>query len=84
MTQKHINTQILITSILLICIIFIFEITDFDIFIQNFFYNQETSQWLLDKEEPLLRLFLYDGLKKVLIVFSIFILIILLFLEINL
>lgn len=79
MTQKHINTQILITSILLICVIFIFEITDFDIFIQNFFYNQETSQWLLDKEEPLLRLFLYDGLKKVLIVFSIFILIILLF-----
>ena len=70
MTQKSINFQIVITSLLLFGVILLFELTNLDILIQNFFFNFVTSQWLINKDEPILRLFLYDGLKKVLIAFA--------------
>lgn len=81
MMQKSINLQILITAILLISVILLFELTSFDIKFQNYFFNFETCQWIVNKDEPLLRLFLYDGLKKVLIGFALSILIALIFLE---
>lgn len=79
MMQKSINIQIFITSILLIGVILFFELTQTDILIQDFFFNFETSQWLIDKDEPILRLFLYDGLKKVLIAFAVLIVLTLIF-----
>lgn len=79
MTQKSISFQIIITAVLLIAVIILFEKTDLDITIQNFFYNFSTQQWILDREEPILKLLLYDGLKKVLIVFAVLILLSLVF-----
>ncbi|GGD30613.1 hypothetical protein GCM10012288_00800 [Malaciobacter pacificus] len=79
MTQKSINFQIVITSLLLFGVILLFELTNLDILIQNFFFNFETSKWLINKDEPILRLFLYDGLKKVLITFALVIAISLIF-----
>jgi membrane-associated PAP2 superfamily phosphatase len=79
MTQESTNIQIIITSILLFGVILLFELTSFDIQFQNYFFNFETSKWIIDKDEPILRLFLYDGLKKVLIAFALFIAIALIF-----
>jgi len=79
MTQKSINFQIVITPLLLFSVILLFELTDLDILVQNFFFNFETSQWLINKDESILRLFLYDGLKKVLIAFALVIAIFLIF-----
>ncbi|WP_066165622.1 phosphatase PAP2 family protein [Aliarcobacter cryaerophilus] len=79
MTQENLNKQILITTILLIVVISIFELTNLDILIQSFFYNFETKRWLVDKNEPLLKFLLYDGLKMAIIIFNIFILIALIF-----
>ncbi|MEZ4693638.1 MAG: hypothetical protein R2837_06540 [Aliarcobacter sp.] len=56
MTQK-INNQIAITTIFLIVVICIFEFTNLDIFIQSFFYDFNTKTWLIDKNEPILKLF---------------------------
>lgn len=83
MTQKSINFQIIITAILLIVVISLFELTNLDIFIQNYFYNFDTSKWILDKNEPILKFLLYDGLKKALILFAVSILFILIFLRKN-
>ena len=79
MTQKLINIQILITLILLIFVIALFELTNFDINFQNYFFDFETSKWLLNRDEPILKFFLYDGLKKVLIIFALSIAISLIF-----
>lgn len=79
MTQKQINKQILITAFLLIAVICLFEFTDLDIFIQSFFYDFNTKTWLIDKNEPIMKFFLYDGFKKLFILFSILILISLIF-----
>ena len=79
MTQENLNKQILLTTILLIVVICLFQFTNLDIFIQSFFYDFESKNWLIDKNEPILKLFLYDGLKKAIIIFNVLILIALLF-----
>ncbi|MGD9623522.1 MAG: phosphatase PAP2 family protein [Arcobacter sp.] len=79
MTQENLNKQVLLTTILLIVVICLFQFTNLDIFIQSFFYDFESKNWLIDKNEPILKLFLYDGLKKAIIIFNVLILIALIF-----
>ena len=78
---KNLNKHIIITAILLISVIAIFQFTDLDIFIQSFFYNFDTKNWLIDKDEPILKFFFYDGIKNLLILFAVNILIFLIFLR---
>ncbi|QKF68597.1 phosphoesterase [Arcobacter venerupis] len=78
---KSLNKQIVITAILLIAVIALFQFSNLDIFVQNFFYNFDTKNWLLQKEESILRFFLYDGIKVLLIIFAVAILFSLIFLR---
>jgi len=66
---------------LLIAVIALFQFSDLDIFIQNFFYNFELKVWLIDKDEPILKFFLYDGMKIFLILIAVAILFSLVFLR---
>ena len=75
------NKQILITTICLVIVIFLFQVTELDIFIQSFFYDFETKKWLVDKNEPILKFLLYDGLKNLLLLFGVLILLSLIFLR---
>ena len=70
----NLNKQISITAILLIAVIVLFQFSDLDIFVQNFFYNFESKTWLINKDKPILKFFLYDGLKTGLIIFAVLIL----------
>ena len=79
MTQKNINIQLIISIILLVFVIGFFQFTNSDISIQNYFYNFETKSWLINKDEPILKFFLYDGLKQGLIIIGVFILVLLIF-----
>jgi len=78
---ENLNKQIIITTILLIAVIALFQFTQLDILVQKKFYNFETKEWLIDKDEPILKFFLYDGLKTALIVFATAILFSLIFLR---
>ena len=78
---KNLNNQILITAFLLIAVIALFQFSNLDIFVQNFFYNFETKNWIIDKNEPILKFFFYDGIKNLLILFAIGILFSLIFLR---
>jgi membrane-associated PAP2 superfamily phosphatase len=80
---KSLNKQITITAILLIAVIVLFQFTNLDIFVQNSFYNFDTKNWLVQKEESILRFFLYDGMKVLLILFAVAILFSLIFLRKN-
>lgn len=79
--QKNNSKQIIITASLLIAVIALFEFTNLDIFVQNFFYDFNTNTWVIDKKEPILKFFLYDGIKGLLIFFAISILFSLIFLR---
>ncbi|MDD2888572.1 MAG: phosphatase PAP2 family protein [Aliarcobacter sp.] len=81
--QKNLTKQIVITAILLIAVIALFQFTQLDIFVQNFFYNFESKVWLIDKNEPILKFFLYDGMKIFLILIAVTILFSLVFLRKN-
>lgn len=75
------NKQIAITILLLVFVIAFFQLTDSDIYIQSFFYDFESKTWLIDKNEPILKFFFYDGLKNLLLLFGLLILLSLIFLR---
>ncbi len=70
-----INKNILITTLILILSILIFEFSQIDLTIQTMFYNFDTKHWLIDKNEPIFKEIFYDDIKILLILFNIFILI---------
>ena len=71
MIIKNINFQIIVTSIILIFVILIFQFTELDIFVQTHFFDFETKKWIIDENEPILKFFFYDGAKNSLLIFAI-------------
>lgn len=74
MMPKSINQQIVATAILLLFVLFVFQYSNIDIEIQEYFYNFNTKEWIWDRKEPISNLLLYTGLKKTLIVFAVIVL----------
>ncbi|MGB5867744.1 MAG: phosphatase PAP2 family protein [Arcobacteraceae bacterium] len=67
-----IKRDIYITLGVLIVTIIFFGISDIDKIIQNNFYNFDTHLWILDSAEEPYRFIFYDGIKKLLILFAVF------------
>lgn len=78
MLKKHTN-HIVITAILLILVIAVFEVTKLDIDIQKDFFSFSSHNWIVNRDNEVLKFIFYDGTKKLLIVLSIVILILLVF-----
>jgi len=49
----------------------VFGFSDVDLELQGMFYDSQTGSWLWDKQEPIARLFFYNGPKVALILFGI-------------
>ncbi|RXJ66292.1 phosphoesterase [Halarcobacter ebronensis] len=77
MNQELIKKQIVVTAILLIFVLALFQFTNLDIAFQSFFYNFNTATWIWDATEPISKFILYTGLKKALIIFAVIVLFIL-------
>lgn len=80
---KNNNKQIVITAFLLIAVIALFQFSNLDIFVQSFFYDFDKKSWLIDKNEPILKFFFYDGIKNLLLFFGVVILLSLIFFRKN-
>ncbi|OCL97367.1 phosphatase PAP2 family protein [Arcobacter porcinus] len=83
MTQERLNKQIIITTILLIVVISIFELTNIDMIFQSYLYDPSNNSWLIDEKYAPLYILFYSGFKTIFIVFSILIILITLFLKKN-
>lgn len=71
----RIDKEIIITITILIALFFLFELTNIDMFVQSFFYNDASHKWLLSHVKgSLLDTLFYTGVKKAIIVFTVFIL----------
>lgn len=79
MILKNINYQIIITFVILIFVIILFQFTELDILFQSYFYNFETKLWLVNENEPILKFLFYNGAKDFLLFFVILILFSLIF-----
>ncbi len=66
-----IQKMIGLTFIIFLFTLLFFEQTDLDIYIQNFFYDFDKHQWLIDERSPMPRLFFYNGIKVVIIIFGV-------------
>lgn len=67
--MKKMNKQIIITSIILSFSVLLFEYSNIDISVQDYLFNFESNQWILDRDEKISKLIFYDGIKKALITF---------------
>ena len=83
MTIKNINFQIIVTFIILIFVIALFQFSEIDILVQSHFFNFETKKWLVDENEPIMKFFFYNGAKNTLLIFAIIILFSLIFFRKN-
>lgn len=71
----RIEKQILLVLFVLIGMFFLFEFSNLDIFVQDYFYNNTTQRWLLShKNGSILDIIFYNGIKRAIIVFGVVIL----------
>ncbi|HEY8932811.1 MAG TPA: hypothetical protein VIM44_05825, partial [Rariglobus sp.] len=49
----------------------LFEFTSIDLWIQDFFFNFTTKQWLVDEDAPIPRLLFYTGPKALIIALAV-------------
>jgi len=66
MSAREINRYLIIAFCLLILSLAFFEYSDFDIFLQNKFYNSQEREWAIDAKEPIKR-FIFYILPKILL-----------------
>lgn len=63
------NKQIAITIVVLVTCFLFFEISHIDIALQDRFFDFQLSQWILDREDKIIKLLFYDGIKKIFYIF---------------
>lgn len=73
------HKQIVLTTLVLLACLLWFEFTPTDLWLQQQFYDSATGHWLWDRDEPVLRFLLYDGIKKLFILFALGLLVALVF-----
>jgi membrane-associated PAP2 superfamily phosphatase len=64
MMRETINKQIIVFSMLIVFTILLFNFTDLDVLIQDYFYNFDTQAWLIDENNAILRIIFYSGFKN--------------------
>jgi membrane-associated PAP2 superfamily phosphatase len=84
MKKNTLTKQIVATLVALLVFTCLFELTPVDILVQDYFFNFQSLDWLVDREEAISKLIFYDGFKKLYGVFVIGLLIALIFLKNNL
>ncbi len=76
---KNIYRHIFFTLVVLISTVLLFALSDVDTVVQNYFFDFATKQWVLDRDLEPWKFIFYDGIKKLLILFAVFLLFSLLF-----
>jgi len=71
--------QIILTTLALLGCLLWFEFTPTDMSLQRLFYHSATGRWLWERDEPVLRFLLYDGIKPLFILFALGLLVALVF-----
>jgi len=79
MNKKRLHKLIIITTLILVISMVLFEVTNIDIMIQNCFYDFNLHQWIVDRDNAILKFVFYDGIKKALILFAVIVLMVLIF-----
>jgi len=71
--------QIIITSVLLVASVLFFGLSDFDIWMQDYFFDTHTHSWIVDRDLEPYHFIFYTGIKKLLVLVAVGFLVALLF-----
>ena len=63
--------QLIVTIILLVVTILFFEYSNVDVWVENLFYNSATHTWIIDRDNKILKVIFYTGIKKLLIAIAV-------------
>lgn len=67
MTPISLNRQLLATALLLLAAIALFQVSNMDFMIQDYFYDSRSMSWMVSRDERVAELIFYSGIKKLLI-----------------
>jgi len=59
--------QLILTSLSLVLTLCLFEVSDLDLVVQQYFYDAQQHLWMISKDNAVLDLIFYSGFKRVLI-----------------
>lgn len=79
LSESEIHSQIKTSLILLLFSLVLFESSGLDILVQNWFYSREWQMWILSEHAEPSRFFFYSGVKKLFILFTVIVALVLLF-----
>ncbi len=68
--KSLLNKWLIITSIILFASMFLFEMTNIDLMIQKYFYDSNLNEWIINRNNAVLKFIFYDGIKIGLIIFA--------------
>lgn len=71
--------QVLYTAAAIIICIMVFSVTPLDLWFQHLLYDGSSHDWLWSRHEPIKRFVLYDGIKALLVLFTLGLILLLLF-----
>lgn len=60
--------QIAFTAILIVFTILLFHWVHIDLWVQDLFYDANLKQWIVDRDQQLPKLILYDGIKRLFVI----------------
>lgn len=66
MGRRFFVRQLAFAATCLLIAVVLFDFTSIDMWVQEKLYRPDTGQWLLDKQDPTLRMLFYDGPKSLL------------------
>ncbi len=69
------SKDIVVTATALLLVVVFFENSGMDLWLQDYLYNFETAQWVLDRDDTVSKFLFYDGIKKALIAFILLIIV---------
>lgn len=67
MLKRPLLAQIVITMLGILSLVLMFEFSHMDMWVQNYLFQVDSGQWLLDKHDETLSLIFYDAPKRLLV-----------------
>lgn len=75
----NLNKQLLLTLISIVVCLVVFEVSQIDLVVEDFFFDVQMHSWMIDRHDTLLKFVFYDSVKALYVLFMLSLLTVLIF-----
>ncbi len=79
MNSINLNKQLLLTLISIAACLVVFEVSQIDLLVEDFFFDVQLHSWMIDRHDALLKFVFYDSVKVLYVLFMLALLTVLIF-----